>query len=120
MSGYRQSLPQLGGETLLTDSGLETDLIFHHGWELPLFASFVLLDQAQGVAAFREYYLEHAAVARDAGVGFLFEAVTWRASVDWASQLGYSEASLADVNRRAIELMVELRDELAEARLGRS
>ena len=30
---YREELPQLGGEVFLTDSGLETDLIFNQGPE---------------------------------------------------------------------------------------
>ena len=42
---YRNALPQLGSEVFfLTDSGLETDLIFNEGFELPEFASFVLVD----------------------------------------------------------------------------
>ena len=47
---YRSTLPQLGGEVFLTDSGLETDLIFHQGFDLPQFAAFVLLgDTCYGV-----------------------------------------------------------------------
>ena len=114
MARYRHALPQLRGEVLLTDSGLETDLIFHHGFDLPLFAAFPLLDDPKGVEVLRDYYRQHAVVAQDANLGFVFEAVTWRASTDWASQLGYTEQSLADVNRRAIELGVNLRAELGE------
>ena len=33
----------------LTDSGLETDLIFHHGVDLPAFAAFPLLDDPAGL-----------------------------------------------------------------------
>ena len=36
-----QRLPQLDGSVFLTDGGLETDLIFHHGFDLPEFASFL-------------------------------------------------------------------------------
>ena len=28
---YRNALPQLGNELFLTDGGLETTLVFHHG-----------------------------------------------------------------------------------------
>jgi hypothetical protein len=45
---YRTALPQLSGEVFLTDSGLETDLIFNGGFDLPEFASFVLVDDARG------------------------------------------------------------------------
>ena len=38
---YRHSLPQLSDQVFLTDSGIETDLIFNGGWSLPEFAAFV-------------------------------------------------------------------------------
>ena len=44
MESRRHGLPQLGDRVFLTDSGLETDLIFQHGYDLPHFAAFVLLD----------------------------------------------------------------------------
>lgn len=112
MRSFRSSLPQLDGELFLTDSGLETDLIFHGGFDLPEFASFVLLHDAAGTKALRTYFREHAAIARDIGAGFIFESATWRASPDWGEKLGYSPARLAEANRRAIELLVELRGEL--------
>ena len=61
--------------------------------------------------ALRNYYRRHVQVARDAHVGFLFEAPTWRASIVWARQLGLDETAVADVNPRAIDLLVQLRDE---------
>ena len=36
---YRGRLPQLDGGLFLTDGGLETTLIFHEGFELPMFAA---------------------------------------------------------------------------------
>src|SRR4029450_7650464 len=36
---------------------------------------------------------------------------TWRASADWGQKLGYSPAALALANAKAIELMLELRQE---------
>ncbi len=115
MAKYRGALPQLSGSTVfLTDGGLETDLIFHEGFDLPLFASFPLLDNAEGAKALRRYYLRFAQVAKDAHAGFVLEAVTWRASRDWATQLGYTAESLADANRRAIDVLVDLREGLGE------
>ncbi len=107
-------LPPLADTVFLTDSGLETDLIFHHGYDLPHFAAFVLLDDEAGTETLRRYYREHAAIARDAGVGFVMESPTWRASPDWGEQLGYPPERLAEVNRRAIALLAELRTELAD------
>jgi S-methylmethionine-dependent homocysteine/selenocysteine methylase len=115
MAKYRGDLPQLSSPTvLLSDSGMETDLIFHEGFDLPLFASFTMLDDAAGTDALRNYYRRHIQVARDAHVGFVLEAATWRASIVWARQLGLDETAVADVNRRAIDLMVKLRDEAGE------
>jgi len=108
------SLPQLADEVFLTDSGLETDLIFHYGYDLPYFAAFVLLEDESGRTRLRQYYREHAAIAREAGVGFVLESPTWRASPDWGERLGYSPERLADVNRRAIDLLVDLRSELQD------
>ena len=43
MSMHRHALPQLTSDKLfLIDGGLETDLIFYHGVDLPLFASITL------------------------------------------------------------------------------
>jgi homocysteine S-methyltransferase len=44
----RPPLPQLQHRPFLTDSGLETTLIFIDGVELPEFAAFVLLESSDG------------------------------------------------------------------------
>jgi homocysteine S-methyltransferase len=81
---YRDQLPQLSdSRVFLTDGGLETDLIFNEGFEMPLFASFPLLDTQEGSEALRRYYRRFAQVAQEAHTGFIFEAATWRASRDW-------------------------------------
>ena len=41
-------LPQLRGRPMVTDGGMETGLIFHHGVDLPHFAVFPLLETAVG------------------------------------------------------------------------
>ena len=53
----------------VTDGGLETDLIFHHGVDLPEFASFPLVEQAEGRELLAQYYDGYADVAQRAGVG---------------------------------------------------
>ena len=111
---YRQHLPQLDGGLFLTDGGLETTLIFHEGLDLPAFAAFDLLKDEEGIEALRRYYDPYVALAREHGAGFVLESPTWRASPDWATQLGYSAAQLDEMNRRAIALMEEIRDEHAD------
>ena len=115
MAGYRTALPQLADTVFLTDGGIETTLIFHNGLELPEFAAFVLLADESGRATLRSYYRQYAAIARDAGCGFILEAPTWRANPDWATKLGYSPVSLDAANRAAIDLMVELRRRVRDA-----
>ena len=108
---HRHRLPQLGGVPLLTDSGLETTLIFHEGLALPSFASYPLLGTAGGREVLRRYFERHLAIAADHGTGFLLEAPTWRASRDWGAALGHAPEDLARFNRRAIELLAEIRRE---------
>jgi len=108
---YRANLPQLSDKIFLTDAGMETTLIFHEGVELPLFASFDLLKSNDGIGITRSYYARYCKLARDTGLGFVLESPTWRANIDWAARLGYSRTSLADINRKAIEVMADLRRE---------
>lgn len=105
-------LPQLSGDVFLTDGGLETDLIFNDGIDLPEFASFVLLKDEAGTEALKTYYRRFTKIASDHGTGFILESPTWRSSPEWGSKLGYDSEALAEANQRAIELMKELRDEL--------
>jgi S-methylmethionine-dependent homocysteine/selenocysteine methylase len=110
---FRDRLPQLQGGVFLTDGGIETTLIYHHGFELPQFAAFPLLEDAAGTNALRRYYAPYAELARERGVGLILEAPTWRANPLWAAKLGYSSAALDRLNRKAIDLMAELRDTYA-------
>ena len=50
-------------------------------------------------------------MAREHGTGFVLESPTWRANPRWGAILGYDEAQLDALNRRAIALMEELRSE---------
>lgn len=115
MATDARTLPQLRERPFLTDGGIETTLIFHRGIDLPDFAAFVLLDDDEGLAELRRYYEPYLALARERGVGFVLESPTWRASSGWGEGLGYSADRLDELNRRAIELMQELRDENADA-----
>ena len=115
MPKYRSQLPQLSGRLFLTDSGLETTLIFKDGIELNQFASFELLKTENGRRRLADYFREHAATAVDAGVGFVLEAPTWRSNADWGAKLGYSPAELDALNRQSIDLLVQVRDAMETA-----
>jgi S-methylmethionine-dependent homocysteine/selenocysteine methylase len=112
MSKYRRNLPQTAGRMFITDGGIETTLIFHHGLELPEFAAFVLLENEAGIQVLHRYYRDYAAIARRYKVGFILDSPTWRANQAWGRKIGYSEEALVQINRRAIELMREIRDSI--------
>ena len=111
MTKYRDSLPQLSNAFFLTDGGIETTLIFHEGLELPHFAAFHLLKAKAGYEALRKYFRTYAALAKRYETGLVLESPTWRANRDWASKLGYSAEALAEANRKAIDLLSEIREE---------
>ena len=106
----RRPLPQLKFDRLfVTDGGIETDLTFHHRVELPLFAAFPLLENAEDRMALRRYYDDYLALARAHDAGLVIETPTWRANPDWAARLGYSPERLDAVNRAAVEFAEEVR-----------
>src|SRR4028118_315390 len=111
MSKYRDNLPQLNGGVFLTDGGLETTLVFHQGIDLPYFAAFDLLKNEEGRQTLQKYFEDYIPLAQAAGTGFILESATWRANVDWAEKLGYSKEELADLNRKSIEMLEQLRNQ---------
>jgi homocysteine S-methyltransferase len=78
MTHENKNLPQLDGRPYLTDGGMETSLIFLEGEELPLFSSYVLLDDPRGHDVLKSYYRDYLNVARRFGTGFVLESATWR------------------------------------------
>jgi S-methylmethionine-dependent homocysteine/selenocysteine methylase len=102
-------LPQLSGRPMVTDGGLETDLIFNHGVELEDFAAYPLLGDAAGRELLTGYYDAYASIAARAGAGLLLESPTWRANPDWGARLGHSAADLDRANTDAVDLLRSLR-----------
>ena len=98
----------LDGDGWVTDGGLETDLLFNHGIDLPEFASFPLVQDEQGSATLRSYYGEYAAIAAAAEAGLLVETPTWRANPDWGTVLDYDANALDQANRAAVALAREV------------
>lgn len=100
-------MPQLSNDLLITGGGIETTLIFHEGFELPDFAAFDLLRHEEEYKALQKYFRTYAFIANNYEIGFILESATWHANPDWGKKLGYSNEALADVNRRAMELLHE-------------
>lgn len=84
------------------DAGLETSMIFHEGFDLPEFASFVLLDDPKGREALRRWFDGFVALARAGGTGFVLDTATWRANMGWAKALGLDETGIRRVNADAV------------------
>jgi homocysteine S-methyltransferase len=106
----REPLPQEAGRPMVTDGGLETDLIVNHGVDLPHFAAYPLVEDGPGRALLETYYDGYAGIARAAGAGLVLESATWRANPDWGALLGHSAADLARVNGSAVGHLTRLRE----------
>ena len=105
-------LPQLH-RLFVTDAGLETDLIFNRGMDLPCFSSISLVRTEEGRAILDEYFRAFLDLAERRGTGCLLETATWRASSDWAPQLGLSQGELDELNREAVKMLAPLKGEYA-------
>jgi S-methylmethionine-dependent homocysteine/selenocysteine methylase len=105
-------LPQLD-RLCLTDAGLETDMIFNRGLDLPCFASIILLRSGEGRQALDSYFRSYLDLAVQWGTGFVLESASWRASRDWAEPLGLSLGELDQLNARSVDMLKQLRDEYA-------
>jgi S-methylmethionine-dependent homocysteine/selenocysteine methylase len=114
MSRNENTLPQLSGNLFITDGGLETTLVYHNGIDLPCFATFALLKNEAGYQTLKNYYAGYAGLAKKFNAGLILESPTWRANPDWGKILGYSDSELAEMNRKSIQLMKEIRDEFRD------
>lgn len=98
----------------VTDAGLETDLIFNRGIELPCFAAIDMLRTQEGRQVLADYFRSYVELARRLGIGCLLESASWRASPDWAPRIGLDDAELDTLNRASVELLKALRSEYAQ------
>ncbi|MEI4471554.1 homocysteine S-methyltransferase family protein [Frigidibacter sp. MR17.24] len=88
-------------------TGMETDLIFNQGVELPGFAAFPMIDSAEGRARLARYYAELIAIGAETGAGILLDTPTWMANPDRAAVVGYAAEDLPRVTRAAVALARE-------------
>lgn len=109
----KTTLPNASEDLFLTDGGLETTLVFLEGHELPYFSAFDLLKNEKGYEAIQNYYRRYLNIAKDFGMGFILESPTWRASLDWIRKIGYPHSAITEMNEKAVQLLVDLRNEFA-------
>lgn len=110
MPRYRHALPQLSGETVLTDGGMETVLVFHEGIDLPCFASYPVLQDAAGRELITRYFDGFVGLARQHGVALELGSTTWRANPDWVERIEGSRDATAGINREAIDFLTAYRE----------
>ena len=105
--------PRLKGKFYLTEGGTETEVLYKHGFDLPEFAMFPLLDDPEATAVIRQMYRRYFAVAEEHGAGLLLIGHDYRASPDWGAKLGYSPEGLAEMQRKAMAFLDDLRRDYA-------
>jgi homocysteine S-methyltransferase len=74
--------PAGSGEFFLTEGGSETELMYRHGFELPEFAMFPLLDDPKAVTTMRAIFRAQLDVAAEFGLSFLLSGLDYRSSPD--------------------------------------
>lgn len=93
----------------LAYAGMETDLIFNRGIDLPGFASYPLLETQEGRDLLVGYLQDLITLGRAKRTGVILESPTWVANRNRGAEIGYAPDALKELNQRAIDLMVEIR-----------
>lgn len=106
---HRSWPPQVREQVFLCHTGMETDLIFNRGVDLPGFASYPLLETEDGRELLKHYLVGLVGVARENGLGAILESPTWMANRDRGARLDHSPERLRDANRESIALLEEVR-----------
>lgn len=104
-----QLLPNPDNGVFLTYTGMETDLIYNKGVDLPGFATHPLLASREGQDWLRPYYDAQIALAQAAGIGCILEAPTWAANRDRGHDIHCSETVLHQRNLQALDLLADIR-----------
>jgi S-methylmethionine-dependent homocysteine/selenocysteine methylase len=114
MTLYRNQLPQLSDFVFLMTAGLETELMFNQGFEIPGLGTHNLLYDPKGRAAIADFYRQFLTLAREQGTGFIIGTQTWKAHMHWAEELGATEEELRRANHDSAAFIAGLRDEFSD------
>ncbi|HEY5738403.1 MAG TPA: homocysteine S-methyltransferase family protein [Gammaproteobacteria bacterium] len=106
--------PRLDNKFYLTEAGVETEVMYKWGLELPEFAMFPLLDDPEADEVIRNMYRRYFEVAAEHQTGLLLNGHDYRASPDWAAKLGYDADGLRQMQHRVIRFLDEMRAEYAD------
>jgi len=97
----------------MCEGGTETEVMYKHGFELPHFATFPLLENPKAVSVMRDMYRSYLDVTASHGMSAIMGGLDYRASPDWGALLGYSPAGLADANLKALDFLKSIAKEYA-------
>jgi S-methylmethionine-dependent homocysteine/selenocysteine methylase len=111
MNNSKDTFPRINGDLFLTDAGIETYIMYKKGFELPYFSLFHLLTDPKATQEITAYCRSLIDVALRHKVGMILCGIHYRASRDWGELLGYTPSSLADINRKGVELLRSLKRE---------
>ncbi len=109
MTIFRDSFPPNNAELFLAYAGMETDLIFNQGIDLPGFASYPLLKTTEGRELLTGYLNDLITLGKVTDVGVILESPTWVANRDRGAAIGYTFDELRKLNQDAIALMAAVR-----------
>ncbi len=109
----KPALPHQSDKLFIADGGLETAFVFQKNFDLPLFAAFHLLNSQAGIEELKSYYEDYADIALRNGLGLVLDTPTWRASIGWGEQLGYTPREIRRYNEISVSLLRDFRAEFA-------
>jgi len=111
MTDQKTFPPQEEGRFYLSEGGVETEILYKYGFELPQFAVFPLLDNPEAVSKMQGMYRSYLDVVAKHGMSALIGGLDYRASPDWGDLLGYSPEGLSEANHKSIAFLREVADE---------
>ena len=111
MNTYKNFPSQQPDHYYMCEGGTETEVMYKHGFELPHFAMFPLLENPDAVSVMREMFRNYLKIAAKHRMSALMGGLDYRASPDWGTLLGYSSAGLAEANLRAIDFLRDIAKE---------
>jgi len=96
------------GKFYMCEGGVETEIMYRHGFDFPHFAVFELLKNPKAVSKLKEMFEGYFSVISEFDMSALVGGLDYRASPDWGKKLGYSAQGLADINHECIEFLRDI------------
>ena len=106
--------PQRPGRLYSTEGGVETEIMYKWGYELPQFAMYPLFRDPEAVEMVRGIYRRNYEVAVRHGMTVTSGGFDYRASPDWGDLLGYSRDGLAETIYQNFDWLSDLATEYEE------